>query len=77
MPDIDGFELLRQLQSNTRTASIPVMAVSASAIPSEVDRGLQAGFRHDYTKPLDIAEFVELVEQTLANSGNAGVPPTF
>ncbi len=54
LPGMDGFEVLRRLQSLDATARIPVMAVSASAMPADLSRGLAAGFAAYLSKPLDM-----------------------
>ena len=50
---IDGFKVLRRLRLAAATRHTPVLALSASAMPSDVERGLAAGFAHDLAKPLD------------------------
>jgi len=65
LPDINGYDVLERLQADECTRSIPVMAVSASAHPVEIEKGLQAGFRYYLTKPLNIVEFKNTVEELL------------
>ncbi len=62
MPGMDGFQLLRLLKSDQRTASIPCIALSANAMPSDVTRGLREGFDHYLTKPIDIPIFFEILD---------------
>ncbi len=62
---MNGYEVLERLQADERTHHIPVMAVSASAHPVEIEKGLQAGFRCYLTKPLDVVEFKNTVEELL------------
>jgi diguanylate cyclase len=54
--------MLAQLKSSPPTAEIPVLALSAAALPREVERGLRAGFAHYLTKPLNVPEFVRAIE---------------
>ncbi len=54
LPGMDGFEVLRRLQAMDATARIPVVAVSASAMPADLSRGLAAGFAAYLSKPLDM-----------------------
>ena len=54
LPGMDGFEALRVLKSMPETAAIPVMALTASAQPNEVEKGLKSGFVAYLTKPVDI-----------------------
>ncbi len=54
LPGINGFEALARLKADERTRAIPVIALSASAVPADMARGLAAGFHKWLTKPLDI-----------------------
>ncbi len=54
LPGIDGFEVLRRLREHPRTRVLPVVAVSASAMPDDIQAGLEAGFDDYLTKPLEI-----------------------
>ncbi|MBA4177695.1 MAG: hypothetical protein C0505_14235 [Leptothrix sp. (in: Bacteria)] len=67
LPDMDGYAVLRILRENAATRHIPVIAVSASAMERDVERGKAAGFDAYLTKPLDIPVLVRLVEQFLAS----------
>jgi CheY-like chemotaxis protein len=44
LPDITGFEALKFLRSDPATARIPVVAISANAMPRDIKKGLEAGF---------------------------------
>ena len=54
LPGISGFDVLKLLRNAPETHAIPVIAVSAFAMPTQVDKGLQAGFVDYFTKPIDI-----------------------
>jgi len=69
LPGIDGFETLKMLRSTPKTAHIPVIAVSANAMPLDIERGLKAGFLHYITKPINVDEFVQTLEATLEFAG--------
>lgn len=56
LPDMDGYEVLRHLQTDPATRNIPVIALTASAMPRDVNRGLAAGFFRYLTKPLDFGQ---------------------
>jgi len=66
LPGIDGFEVLRRLRAQPATRRIPVIAVSANAMQSEIDEALRAGFDAYLTKPLEMQRLLTLVDQTLA-----------
>ncbi len=53
LPGIDGYEVLRRLRADSGTRDIPVIALSANALPADVARGRAAGFDEYLTKPID------------------------
>ena len=53
LPGIDGYEVLRRLRAAADTHEIPVVAVSANAMPADIERGRAAGFDDYLTKPID------------------------
>jgi CheY-like chemotaxis protein len=65
LPDLPGDEVLRRLRADPRTAGIPVVIVSADATPGSVERLRQAGADAYLTKPLDVDEFLGVVERFL------------
>ncbi|MGA8864587.1 MAG: response regulator [Gallionella sp.] len=64
---MNGYQALAVLKADTRTAHIPVIAVSANAMVGDRERGLQAGFVDYLTKPLDVARMNLLIDQLLAS----------
>ena len=68
LPGIDGFEALRQLKADDTTRHIPIIAISANAMPHDVEKGRQAGFMSYLTKPIDINELLEAVKQILSEN---------
>jgi CheY-like chemotaxis protein/anti-sigma regulatory factor (Ser/Thr protein kinase) len=62
LPDIDGHEVLRRLRAGTGTAATPCIALSANAMPEDIERALQAGFDDYWTKPLDLRVFLRSLE---------------
>ena len=63
LPDIDGVEALSRLRANERTASIPVLAVTAQAMQGDHERFLAAGFDDYISKPVNIVELVGTVRR--------------
>jgi len=57
LPGIDGVEALRRLREDSRTASIPVVALTSSAMADDLDRFRQAGFDGYLAKPIDLRLF--------------------
>jgi CheY-like chemotaxis protein len=66
LPGIDGSESLRQLRASPSTAAVPVVAVTAYAMPQDRERTLQAGFDGYLTKPIDIRALPEQVRRYLS-----------
>lgn len=62
LPDIDGHEVLRRLRAHASLAQVPVVALSANAMPEEVDRALRAGMSDYWTKPLNFTAFMASLE---------------
>ena len=72
LPDIDGYQVLARLRADPATRTLPVVAVTAQAMPADVRRVLAAGFDGYLAKPLDLARFDALLERMLAPRGEAG-----
>ena len=66
LPDMHGSEVLRRLQIEPLTASVPVVVLSADATPSQIERLLTAGARNYLTKPFDIDPFLAVVDEMVA-----------
>jgi CheY-like chemotaxis protein len=59
LPGISGIEALRILRDDATTSHIPVIALSANAMPRDIEKGLQAGFFRYLTKPIKVNEFMD------------------
>jgi PAS domain S-box-containing protein len=65
LPGISGIEALRILRGDPVTAHIPVIALSANAMPRDIEKGLQAGFFRYLTKPIKVNEFMQTLDVAL------------
>ena len=65
LPGMDGFEVLDRLKAKRDTKDIPVMAVSANAMQSDIEKGLRRGFIDYLTKPLNVKEFKTAIKKIL------------
>jgi PAS domain S-box-containing protein len=63
LPDFDGIEVLRRLRADPATAHLTCVALSANAMPDDVQRARQAGFADYLTKPIDLAEFTKALDR--------------
>jgi PAS domain S-box-containing protein len=68
LPGISGIEALVILKNDPLTAHIPVLAISANAMPGDIQKGLEAGFLCYLTKPIKISEFIEALDFALEKS---------
>ncbi len=68
LPGINGYEAMNILRADPLTAHIPVIAISANAMPLDIVWGLKAGFFRYITKPINVSEFIAALELTLAFS---------
>ena len=65
LPGMSGIEAVGQLRANAKTTDIPVIAVTAAAMPSEVEKGKKAGFSDYLVMPFKIDDLLKIVEETL------------
>ena len=65
LPDIEGLEVLRRMQEDPDLSRIPVVAVSADAMSSQIEATLAAGAHHYLTKPVSVSELLRVVDQVL------------
>jgi PAS domain S-box-containing protein len=68
LPGMDGYQVLERLRALPGLANVPVVALTANAMPRDIERGIAAGFSEYLTKPLDIPRFFEVVDALLAIS---------
>ena len=62
LPGISGITAMAILAGDPQTAHIPVVALSANAMPRDIEKGLQAGFFHYLTKPIKVTEFMDTLD---------------
>ena len=70
LPGMSGIQALRILREDPTTAHIPVLAISANAMPDDIKKGLEAGFLRYLTKPIKVDEFMSALDMALELSGN-------
>jgi PAS domain S-box-containing protein len=74
LPGIDGYEVLRRLRDDPHTRHIPVLAVSANAMPADLQAGRAAGFDGYLTKPLDMDMLLTTVQWALDQGARSAEP---
>ncbi len=66
LPGIDGIEVCRRVRSDPRCAGLPLVALSAKAMPEDIQQALDAGFDRYLTKPLDFRLLLKTLDALLA-----------
>ena len=70
LPGINGIDAMQLLRLDPLTAHIPIVALSANAIPRDIANGLEAGFLRYLTKPIDINQFMTTLNEVLEIAAN-------
>ncbi|HEV7912857.1 MAG TPA: response regulator, partial [Albitalea sp.] len=75
LPGISGIAALEMLAGDPATSHIPVIALSANAVPRDIERGLEAGFFRYLTKPIKVGEFMQTLDLALEAARPASRAP--
>ena len=70
MPTVNGFEASRRLRANPRFDSVPIIALTAFAMPGDRERCLAAGMNEYLSKPVKLKELVQLIEKFLGQTSS-------
>lgn len=65
LPGISGVEAMKILRADPVTEHIPIVALSANAVPRDIEKGLEAGFFNYITKPIKVLEFMDSLDVAL------------
>lgn len=71
LPGINGIDAFQRIRNHAETAHIPIVAVTASAMPEDVKRMMDAGFDGFQTKPISVKGFTQAVADALAKRSGA------
>jgi CheY-like chemotaxis protein len=71
LPGLSGVEAMKILRADPATEHIPIIALSANAIPRDIERGLEAGFFNYITKPIMVSKFMDALDAALTFSQTA------
>ncbi|MEO5669547.1 MAG: ATP-binding protein, partial [Ramlibacter sp.] len=72
LPGLSGIEAMKVLRADPTTAHIPIIALSANAIPRDIEKGLEAGFFDYITKPIVVVKFMEALDAALTRATESG-----
>jgi two-component system cell cycle response regulator len=75
LPDIDGWEATRQLKANPRTATLPVVALSAHALAADREKALASGCIEFQPKPIDLPQLLASIERVATRPTAPIAPP--
>ncbi|MDH5573123.1 MAG: ATP-binding protein [Gammaproteobacteria bacterium] len=67
MPNMDGYQVMQIFKADEHLKTIPVIAITANAMPRDIERGMAAGFSDYLTKPLDVERFHAVVDKLLSS----------
>nr|WP_242039615.1 PAS domain-containing protein [Anabaena sphaerica] len=70
MPEMDGLEAMRQIRANPQLVSIPIIALTALAMPGDQEKCLQAGANEYLTKPVKLKQLAEMIQKLLKNNSS-------
>jgi PAS domain S-box-containing protein len=65
LPGISGIDAMKVLRADAATAHIPIIAISANAMPRDIEKALEAGFFNYVTKPIKVGEFMDTLDAAL------------
>jgi PAS domain S-box-containing protein len=65
LPGISGIEAMKILHADLSTAHIPIVALSANAVPRDIEKALEAGFFNYLTKPIKVDQFMDALDVAL------------
>ena len=71
LPDIDGIQAFKALQTYEETKGIPIIALSANAMKHQVEEVMSLGFKFYMTKPINIHQFLSKVDEFRGIEGKA------
>jgi PAS domain S-box-containing protein len=75
LPGISGLQAMQILRADPATAHIPIIALSANAVPGDVEKSLQAGFFNYLTKPIRVDRFMDALDVALKFSSTVSARP--
>ena len=70
LPGMDGYAVLRKIRELPDMMDLPVVALTANAMPSDIERGKRAGFTEYLTKPLNVTRFYDVLDALISQRKN-------
>lgn len=74
MPELDGWEATRRIRS--QGSKVPIIAITAHAMPGDLERALESGCTEYHTKPVELGKLIETIESLLAGIAHKPIAST-
>jgi CheY-like chemotaxis protein len=74
LPGMSGIDAMKILRADPLTAHIPIIALSANAVPRDIEKAMEAGFFNYITKPIMVGAFMDALDVALAFSAKGKAP---
>jgi PAS domain S-box-containing protein len=71
LPGMNGIEAIEHLRANDKTRDIPVIALSADAMPEQINKAMEAGFLRYLTKPIKVDKLLDAIDAKPRNTADA------
>ena len=71
LPGMNGIEAIEHLRANDKTRDIPVIALSADAMPEQINKAMEAGFLRYLTKPIKVDKLLDAIDAKPRNTAGA------
>ena len=66
LPGMNGYQLLEIFKSDQHLCNVPIIAITANAMPGDIERGKKSGFADYVTKPIHMETFFDAIERCLS-----------
>jgi CheY-like chemotaxis protein len=73
MPDVDGYETIRNIREDSRFGTLPILALTAKAMAGDRERCLEAGVSDYISKPVDTEQLLALMRLSMSTMLRSGV----
>jgi CheY-like chemotaxis protein len=74
MPGMDGLEAIRRIRADADLARVPIIAMTALAMPGDYERCLQVGANDYMSKPISLRRLVKVIETQLCDNRQVESP---
>ncbi len=76
MPELDGYAATREIRGRLGLTTLPIIAMTANAMPADRERAMQSGMNAHVAKPIDVEELITVLDRRVASCPPPAAPPT-